>query len=449
MPIGVDDAAHLLRRTGFGGTAAQVDALAAMELPAAVDAALNTAGAAADPPPSSDLLRVGDDWNKWRLLERWWSERMRTASIDAPGAPRPIIEKMTLFWSNHFVSAFSKVERAAWLYQQNSLFRANALGNLKALTHAMSLQPAMLRYLDNDQNRKSAPNQNFARELMELFLLGVGNYTEDEVAESARAWTGHALPDINGSDVLTPRWNAEDHDDGVKTFFGVSDRFHGSNVFAGPNIIDTIFEQKGEVVARFIVTKLWRSFAGPAPAAGLVDDLATTFRGGNFELRPLLRALFLRPEFYAAEVKQGLVRQPIEFVVAVLKGTNVSVDASRWEFWSEGLGQELLNPPNVAGWKANEYWLSTGGLLARADLSWYVAGIAANGGALADTVAPTPVATAVSKAFAAFSVDRPSAGTRATIEGWLTAERAANTSPTEQRRRLMQLVMCSPEFNLA
>jgi uncharacterized protein (DUF1800 family) len=449
MPIGVEDAAHLLRRTGFGGTAAQVAALAAMELPAAVDAALNTAGAAADPPPSPTMLRVGDDWNKWRLLERWWSERMRAASIDAAGTPRPIIEKMTLFWSNHFVSAYSKVERAAWLYQQNSLFRANALGNLKSLTHAMSLQPAMLRYLDNDQNRKSAPNQNFARELMELFLLGVGNYTEDDVAESARAWTGHSLPDINGSDILTPRWNPNDHDDGVKTFFGVSDRFYGSNVFAGPNIIDTIFEKKGDVVARFIVTKLWRFFAGPAPSAGLVNDLAATFRSANFELQPVLRAMFLRPEFYAADVKQGLVRQPIEFVVAMLKALNVSVDSSRWEFWSEGLGQELLNPPNVAGWKSNEYWLSTGGLLARADLSWYVAGIAVGGAALADTVAPATVTTAVAKAFAAFSVDRPSAPTRSTIEGWLTAERAANTSPTDQRRRLMQLVMCSAEFNLA
>ncbi len=449
MPIGAQDAAHLLRRSGFGGTASEVAALAAMELPAAVDAVLDTAGAAPDPPPSTAVLAIGDDWNKWRLLERWCSERMRAASINGAGTPRPIIEKMTLFWSNHFVSAFSKVERAAWLYQQNSLFRANALGNLKALTHAMSLQPAMLRYLDNDQNRKGAPNQNFARELMELFTLGVGNYTEDDVAESARAWTGHGLPDINGDDVLTPRWDPDDHDDGVKTFLGVSDRFYGSNVFATPNIIDTIFQRKGDVVARFIVTKLWRFFAGPAPATGLVDALAATFRAGNFELRPLLRALFLRPEFYAADVKLGLVRQPIEFVVAMLKALDVPVDRSRWEFWSEALGQELLNPPNVAGWKSNEYWLSTGGLLARADLAWYVAGIAVNGSALADTVAPTTVPSAVSKTFAAFSIDRPSALTRTTIETWLTAERAANTSPSDQRRGLMQLAMCSPEFNLA
>jgi len=246
-----------------------------------------------------------------------------------------------------------------------------------------------------------------------------------------------------------PRWDPDDHDDGVKTFLGVSDRFYGSNVFATPNIIDTIFQRKGDVVARFIVTKLWRFFAGPAPATGLVDALAATFRAGNFELRPLLRALFLRPEFYAADVKLGLVRQPIEFVVAMLKALGVTVDSSRWEFWSEGLGQELLNPPNVAGWKSNEYWLSSGGLLARADLSGYVAGIAVNGSTLSDTVAPTTVPNAVSTAFAAFSIDRPTALTRSTIEGWLTAERAANTSPSDQRRRLMQLVMCSPEFNLA
>ena len=323
------DVAHLLRRTGFNSSTFRVGQLMPLDRPALVDAVLSTTGAPADTPPST-LNQYGvSQWQQNQDLANWWLNRMTTTST-------PIVEKMTLFWHGHFVSSFDKVGNAFAMYGQNRLFRANALGSLGNLARAIAVQPAMLSYLDNDANVKGAPNQNFARELMELFLLGVGNYSEDDIIASARAWTGHGL---NASRLYY--FNPAEHDNGDKTFFGTTKNWNG------PDIITEILNHptKRVIAARFITRKLWTFFAYPQPADAIVNPLADALINSGFNIKVLLRALFLRDEFWSTAARQGLVRSPVEYVVNVLRQTHLSPGSVHPEWYLPAMGQSLLFPP--------------------------------------------------------------------------------------------------------
>ena len=178
------DIAHLLRRAGFGGTANQIASLAAQPWTTTVDQLLDFSSAPADTAPA--FLSDGslEDWEKEFKLQHWWLDRMATTTT-------PLQEKLTLFWHGHFATANSKVTDTVLMYRQNTLFRAMAAGSFRDLVQQMALQPAMLVWLDNESNTKGHPNENFARELMELFTLGVNEYTQADVVAAARAWTGH------------------------------------------------------------------------------------------------------------------------------------------------------------------------------------------------------------------------------------------------------------------
>ena len=310
------DVAHLLRRAGFGGTAPQVAALAGQADTAVVDAVLNTA---ANPPEARPAIldAVGANEERWLRLvsiRQNWHDRMANT-------PTPIVEKMTLFWHGHFTTSSDAVYRPNALWQQLTYYRANALGNFRTLAKGMAIQPAMLMYLNNDENRKKSPNQNFARELLELFLLGVGHYTEGDVIAAAAAWTGHTLAnDDYEMDTASYAFRADWHDTADKTFFGITRNWDG------PQIIDEVIDNATSrpLMARFIVSKLWAFFAGAAPAAGVIDALVAVFVANNFEIKPVLRAMFLRTEFYSAEVKAGLVRTPVEYFTAVMRATSMA-----------------------------------------------------------------------------------------------------------------------------
>jgi uncharacterized protein (DUF1800 family) len=432
MPTPASDVAHLLRRAGFGGKAAEIATLAALDLPTVVDRVLDTTNAPADVPPVSLTDPNVGSWNKYLDLLHWWFDRMATT-------PTPIVEKMTLFWHGHFTSSQDSVNNLVFMYDQNALFRKRALGDMKLLTQEMSVQPAMLEYLNNRYNTKWGAQQNFARELMELFTMGVGNYDEVEVAEVARAWTGHT---INWT-TNTYNFDTFAHDDTNKTIFGVTKNWNG------PDVIDAIFAMpaKRAAAARFMVSKFWTFFAYPNPSDALVTALATVFDVANFDVTALLRAMFLRPEFYSATAKNALVRTPTEYVVALLRGTGLKAVDIHPEWFDDRMGQQIFYPPNVSGWKNNAYWLTTSSIAARADLADHVNQRLDNLGL--HPLAASSAMTVTQAVDAALSlIDVPvSAGTRTALTNWLIRTRAGQHKWTE--KKLVILALIAPEFHVA
>ena len=275
---------------------------------------------------------------------------------------------------------------------------------------------------------------------MELFTLGVGNYTEADVAASARAWTGHGFDEATRQHVFRPSL----HDDGNKTFFGTSKNWNG------PDVITEIFANatKRQIVARFIARKLWEYFAYLSPSDTLVQVLADVFLASGFEVRALLRAIFLRPEFYSDTARDGLVRSPTEWVVALLHHSGLTCDDLWLASRADSIGQVLFSPPDVAGWRGNTAWATSSALSGRAEIAktvvWW--NLRASGG-FAD-LATLSIDAAIDRAAAFFDVQLSTA-TRTAIAAHQQAERGAHDDPWWAPTNLLLLVLLSPEFNLA
>jgi uncharacterized protein (DUF1800 family) len=407
-------AAHLMRRAGFGGTPAQVDLLAGVSMEKAVDGLVHfpptpnlTDGPANLPKVyganGQSLLAPGIDMMTRRrarapqvneidtlprpeaamangaptpaetpvsgvdnaLLARrkalnmarrqayvaiteWWMGRMLTT-------PAPLQEKMTLFFHGHFTSADQKGITAQQLLNQNNLFRKNALGNFGDLTLKVAADPAMLRYLDNATNVAEHPNENFARELMELFTLGHGNYTEQDVREGARAFTGWTLtrPYIVGEFTFDPA----KHDGGRKTFLGKSGNFNGTD------IVNIIFNT--DAAPRFIATKLLEFFLYDDPEPQLVDAFAAEIRGHRYELAPAMSTLFRSNVFYSNRAYRALVKSPCEFVIGSMQLFGMTQAPQATIGAMTRMGQRLFYPPNVKGWDGGAAWLNSQTMLTR------------------------------------------------------------------------------------
>lgn len=424
------DAAHLLRRVGFAPTLAEIDQIAALDRVAAVDQVLDTR-AATTPPDPAFLTDAGlADWQKHQRLQWWWLDRMRATAT-------PIVEKLTLFWHNHFVSAQGKLYDIALLHRQNQLYRRLALGNYRDLVQQMAIEPAMLEYLDNASNRSGVVQENFGRELLELFTLGQGNFTETDVVAMSRAWTGHNLT----ADGRNYQFYANRHDNSAKTLFGISRNWDG------PAAVDELLlGSRQQAAARFLVAKLWSWFAHPGPPTAVVDDLTAAFVASGLEIRALLRAMLLRDEFWSTAARYALVRQPAEFVVATLRATGLGPDVLHPEWFMEGMGQVLYDPPNVAGWKQNGYWVSTSGYWSRAAWGRYCRWVASERGVF-QGVAGLNAAAAVQSAFDRFGVVDASPATRAGLEAWCNREKAARRDWTIQPNILL-LTMLTPDVNV-
>ncbi len=474
-PLSAQDAAHLLRRSGFGGGwgAAPNDltTLTGMELTAAVELVLDQAHVTPDPAPAEYADPAIASWERVRALTWWWFERMRTARVTGrtPEAPQssPLQEKMSLFWHSHFACSEEKVGNATHMYDQHHVFRAQGLGNFQDLCLAVTTVPhaceAMLRYLDNDSNVKANPNENLARELMELFTMGVNNYTQADVAAGARAWTGYNIDDTDTAN-HTFRYYPERHDSGMKTFLGVTAPWDGAGVVrqlcTGVDINPTTGVAPTVTTTRFVARKIWSFFAYPIGALDpLVESLAANWRANGLDVTALLRDVFTRPEFYSAQAKHGLLRSPVEFVTAVLRSTGLTVDQAKpWEIGQ--MGQRPFYPPNVAGWKQNSYWLSTSGAWSRANyihnsvrwtgheklspqfLSW-------TGRDQTTGLYPMTPDQAVTNACTTCGITEPSDGTRARLVAWLTAQRASNSWHDFEFLNLGTLAFLSPDFQLA
>ncbi|NMD24018.1 MAG: DUF1800 domain-containing protein, partial [Actinobacteria bacterium] len=334
--------AHLLRRTEYVARPARMNALSggSVTREMAVNDVLNVTTPVAIPAYIEHDID-GEGYNQWVFAVQWWLDRM----VDSP---KPMQERMAFFWHGHFCSSWEKVNSAEAMMAQNRLFRDSAFGNFREMTQAMSIQPAMLFYLDNLDNVKSSPNQNFARELLELFTLGVvdqngvPNYTEDDVTAAARAWTGHSI------DWKTYQYKfyAGEHDAEAKSFMGQSRNWDG------PDIVNYVLQEntaKKLVACKFLSKKLWEHFAYQNPSKALVDELAQVLYNNDFAIKPWVKAMLMRDEFYSTTAMQGLVRSPVEYIVNLFHFTGYRAATLNPQWYVEGMGQVPFAPPDVSG----------------------------------------------------------------------------------------------------
>ncbi|MDX6767276.1 MAG: DUF1800 domain-containing protein [Candidatus Methylacidiphilales bacterium] len=366
-------AAHLLLRTGFGATQQEIQECAAAGLDASVDRLVDwekTPDPTADPewakpdptlaeqrralrnlPEEERRMKFQEFQRQQREqlheLKQWWLERMRNG-------PRPLQEKLTLFWHGHFATSAEKVKIAYFMWRQNDIFRRLGNGPFRNLLLEVGRDPAMLVWLDGAQSRKDAPNENYGRELLELFTLGEGHYTEDDIKAAARAFTGWTVNRFN----QTASFQKFNHHDGRKTFLGASGNFNDED------IIDQILGQNQ--CARHLSNRLWSFFAYQNPPAALADSLGDSLYRLNYDLRPFLKAMFRSREFYSARAIGTQIKSPVQWLLATAKSAEMARFPGRAAIGLlTQLGQNLLEPPSVKGWDGGRTWVSTTTLLLR------------------------------------------------------------------------------------
>ena len=373
-------AAHLLNRAGFGGTPDDIFALESKGMDRAVESLLK-----ADddedlfPVPSLILPKervayqqqmknapteearqgmrkqfFGSERLNMLDLRLWWLGRMRYTSA-------PLQEKATLFWHGHFATSFEKVRDPYSMWQQNETLRHYALGKFPDLLKAISRDPAMIRWLDLGTSRKGHPNENFAREVMELFSLGEGHYGEKDIQESARAFTGYRINQETGNFRMVPR----DYDPTLKTFLGKT------GTLSGDDIIDTIVAQPQ--CARFIGRKLWVFFVSENPSNETVDALAILLLANGYDIAATLKVILLSSDFYATQVMQHQIKSPVQWMMQTTRMLEIPLpDARVLENSLAALGQVVFAPPNVKGWDGGRAWISASSLLYRYNLAAYL-----------------------------------------------------------------------------
>jgi uncharacterized protein (DUF1800 family) len=368
-------AAHLLNRAGFGGPPADIQKLADLNHEQAISSLLDYENIpdttldpdwahpnpdevkqlreslknAATPEEKRQIQQAANRLAQTRFLELrgWWLQRMARG-------PRPFQEKMVLFWHGHFATSSEKVRNPYFMWRQNELFRRLATSNWELLLNEAGKDPAMLVWLDQAQSRKEHPNENFAREVMELFALGEGHYTEHDVTEGARALTGWSLDQDTQKFVYRPRI----HDDGQKTYLGRTGDLDGDEVIA------TIVEQPQ--AAKFITAKIWNYFSGQVPDDALNAALANVLRANGNNFKPFLRVMLRSEEFYSDDIVRNQVKSPVQWLIGSVRmlECNLPPTLVSWGMIRQ-LGQDIFAPPNVKGWDGGVTWITTNTLLTR------------------------------------------------------------------------------------
>ncbi len=377
-------AAHLLARAGFGGTTDEIASLHALGFEAAVDSIV-TGDEDADlfpPPPwTADPRSVAAVLNEELGKPATATERMERARqvrrIERPReddllvgwlrrmqfTTHPLREKMTLFWHDHFATSNQKVQDAHFMWVQNETLRARALGPFGYLLEEISRDPAMLKWLDLVRSNKKEPNENFAREFFELFALGEGHYTEADIKESARAFTGYRVAGPQRRFQFAPR----QHDGGDKTILGQTGAFDGDDVvqlaLASPDC------------APFLAGKLWAYFVSDQPNPEAVATLATELRSHDYEIAPALRTLFRSAAFHDPSVRRNQIKSPVQWLVHTCKILEIPVpDAPILTGALAQLGQLPFMPPNVGGWEWGRSWINSTTLILRYNLAGFLLG---------------------------------------------------------------------------
>jgi uncharacterized protein (DUF1800 family) len=354
--------ARVLRRVGFGTTGAQVDTVAAKNWSKYVDAALDAdpeadPGARATPMPVPPTLRgpgkgasMADrkEFNRQRSdqmteLSQWWLRRMVAVQ-------QPIHEKLTLLWHNHFATSAEKVRSASDMAAQNHKLRTQSLGDFRTLAYSMLTDAAMMHWLDAQTSTAKSPNENLAREFMELFALGHGNgYSEDDVRQGARALTGWTIRPATGQTMMVPKR----HDHAAKTIFG------DTNNFDAAGFCDAVLAQPKS--PQYIAGRLWQQLASDTPPSPQALDRFVAAYGAHRDLRALTRAILTDDEFVGS--RAAIVNTPVEWLVGVIRTLQVPIDnPARLKMVSStlrALGQRPFYPPDVGGWPHGRVWMST------------------------------------------------------------------------------------------
>jgi len=416
--------AHLYRRAGFGARPDELDAAVGRGYRATVDHLLDV-----DPPDPGvatlaepTFTNLFGDFMAVRRHRRheasqmmlWWLNRMIAAT-------NPLPEKLALFWHGHFATSLQKVSSPALMFRQNQLFRSMGAGRFEPLAQAVAKDAAMMVWLDSNSNKRERPNENFAREFFELFTLGEGNYTEADVKAAARAFTGWRVSPRTQEFAFAPRL----HDGDEKVLFGATGSFDGDDVVR--------LVTARPACARFVTARLWSRFARPvAPDDPLVTDLADAFTP-ELDVRALLRAIFLHPEFDSPATRTGLVKQPIEYVAGALRALGRRAESIDLLRALRQLGQEPFLPPSVGGWPANGYWISTASSLGRMRFAEAVTRDA-------DVTALSSVSHRARPVAAAHLLS---------VDGWGPTTTSALRQVADEPRSLLALALVAPEYLLA
>lgn len=456
-------AAHLLRRAAWGGSKAQVDEFAALSREEAADRLLNFASVdnsalnARIEAAQFNLTTPGRGLDgkrppQIRDIQRWWLTRMAYTA-------RPLEERMTYIWHGLLTSQLSQVgpQRAKWMVTQNELFRSHALARYDDLLQAVSKDPAMMTYLNTVESSKEHPNENYPRELMELFSMGEGNYTEDDVRESARAFTGwrltppakerppEGLSEKERDEWLNqmwasyePQWRAApaQHDNGSKTFLGKTGNWDGTD------IVRIIMEQPA--TGRFITKRLFSEFAYRDPDEATLDRLLDVWNSSDHDAKAIVRAILVSDEFYSMRAYRSLVRSPIEFIVGAVRGLELEADFLQLEQTAAAMDQRLFEPPNVAGWPGGEVWLSSGTFFGRVNFADSFLRKANRPGPVPALAGYTNASDLVNGALDLL-VD---GNVRDEARQAITDYAASITNLQDRAAAVAYLVLCSPEYQL-
>ena len=386
--FGYDQARHLLWRAGFGGTSEQIKLLADWGPAKSVDYILNFDRVPYDKPRpdafDKDIMRPPSPEERRAIqaarnnrdedtLAQLQAERQRRERLDRDQiremrkawlkrmieTPRPLEEKLTLFWHGHFATSYRTIENSYHMYLQNELFRKHALGSYADLMHGLIRDPAMIAYLDNNDSRKNKPNENLAREIMELFSLGIGNYSENDIKQGARALTGYTFEDDEF------RLQKNNHDTGSKTILGATGNWDGDD------FVRIILDQPA--CAKYITRRLYSFFVADVPPderggdkeldpaqRAVLRQFADLLRANRYELKPTLRKLFLSEHFYESRFMNDQIKSPVMLTVGAVRSLKTPVrDLAILNDAMDLMGQRLLFPPSVKGWEGGRSWINT------------------------------------------------------------------------------------------
>lgn len=425
-----DKVAHLLRRFGLGASEAEVEYYGKDGYKGAIDRLLDFKNVDEGFDYAIENFGNQNGFVNFKGMQAWWFLRLTATR-------RPLQEKLTLFWHDHFATSAAKVDAPQAMYEQNQILRENCMGKFETLLSETSKDPAMLYWLDNQFNVKGKPNENFAREVMELFTLGIGHYTEKDIQEAARAFTGWSFG--SGPRAVKPEkplrrarfvFRRSEHDDGEKTLFGKTGAFDGDEVLsllcANPR------------TAEYITEKMWEWFAYPGPEKGLLERLTKKFKDSGLDIAVLVRAIMEAPEFVSDKADRAVYKNPVDFCVATyrqlglgerLLAASKSAEEGAGKLRALGpinglnlatkaMGMELMYPPDVAGWDAGPNWISSATMVERIKWSEKLFGPGTPGGRAAGAIrypaasllgdARTP-AEAVAKLVSVFDVKLPAA----------------------------------------
>jgi hypothetical protein len=342
---------HLYRRAAFGATHAELQAGLKAGPERLLGSLLEGQGGLADfDAEMASLATSIVRYNDVPHLRAWWLARMLHS-------PHPLQEKITLFWHNRFATSFAKVQSVRFMLGQYELMRRHALGHFDHLLREMSRDPAMLIWLDGRDSKKGNPNENYAREIMELFSLGVGHYSEKDIREAARAFTGW---EIAGTQAV---FNPRQHDDGEKTVLGQTGKWKADD------IVRICLEQKA--AATFLVGKLYRFLISEtiAPTPELLAPLAEQFRKSGYDFGALVRTVLSSNLFFSDKVYRTRVKSPVDFVLNIVRGLEGKIGTTALAQATEQLGQNVFSPPSVKGWDGGRSWLNGQTLLFRQNLA--------------------------------------------------------------------------------